>query len=138
MRKGNIWTACGLLVVLSAVGPKVARAAEFDGSVPFLCAVMAVMECDRRGGCEHVEPAVAGLPPFLRVDVGKKTLEATDGSGRKSDIHSSSRDKERLVLHGGEHGRAWSVVISHKTGDMAAAIIDHDGGFLVSGACTLL
>jgi hypothetical protein len=80
-----------------------------------------------------------GLPAFLRITVGGKALEATDGSGRKTPIHSSVlvQEQERLLLQGGEQGRAWSVVIAQKTGAMTAAIVDHDGGFLVSGACAL-
>jgi hypothetical protein len=37
----------------------------------------------------------------------------------------------------GEHGRGWSVVIDQHSGEMTAGIAYHDGGFLVSGACTL-
>jgi hypothetical protein len=117
----------------------VAPAAELDGSVPILCAVMAVTECDRWGVCEPADAGAAGFPPFVRVNVGGKALEATDGSGRKTAIHSAAvvKEKERLLLQGGEQGRGWSVVIGQKTGDMTAAIVDHDGGFLVSGVCTL-
>jgi hypothetical protein len=126
-------------MVLCALAPGVTTAAEFDGSAPILCAVLDAVECDRAGGCEAVEGRDIGLPPFLRVNVAGKALEATDGSGRKTPIHSSTlvKEQERLLLQGGEQGRAWSVVIAQKTGAMTAAIVDHDGGFLISGACTL-
>jgi hypothetical protein len=133
------WTGRGVLIVLGALAPGVAAAAEFDGSAPFLCAVIEVVECDRGDGCETVELIDMGLPPFLRVDVGAKSLDATDGSGRKTPIHSSTlmKEQERLLLQGSEQGRAWSVAIGQKTGALTAAIVDHDGGFLISGACTL-
>ena len=133
------WAGSGLLVVVGAVAPGAILAAEMDGSTPILCAVMAATECDRWGVCEPVDPSDAGLPPFIRVDVGRKTLEATDGSGRRSEIQSSTlvKDKERLLLQGGENGRAWSAVIGQRSGEMTAAIVDHDGGFLLSGTCTL-
>jgi hypothetical protein len=134
------WAGRGWLMVgLCAIAPGVAVAAELDGSAPILCAVMGVTECDRWGGCEPIEPDVLRLPPFVRVNVGTKALEATDGSGRKTDIHSSMlvKEKERLILHGGEHGRAWSLVIGQKTGEMTAAIADYHGGFFISGVCTL-
>jgi hypothetical protein len=139
MSKWSLWAGPGLLVMVCAVAPGVAPAAELDGSAPILCAVMAVTECDRWGACEPVEPGSAGLPPFVRVNVGRKALEATDGSGRKTEIHSFTlvKEKERLLLQGGENGRAWSVVIGQRSGEMTAAIADHDGGFLVSGVCTL-
>ena len=62
-----------------------------------------------------------------------------DGSGRKTAIHSSAlvTEKERLILQGGENGRAWSLVIDQKTGEMTAAVADHDGGFMIAGVCTL-
>lgn len=139
MSQWSRWTGRGVLIVLGALAPGVAAAAEFDGSAPFLCAVIEVVECDRGGGCETVEPVDMGLPQFLRVDVAAKSLDATDGSGRKTPIHSSTlvKEQERLLLQGSEQARAWSVVIGQKTGAMTAAIVDHNGGFLISGACTL-
>jgi hypothetical protein len=139
MSQWSRWTGWAVLMVAGALTPGTTVAAEFDGSVPMLCAVLDVIECDRGGGCESLDGADIGLPPFLRVDVGGKALEATDGSGRKTPIHSSTlvKEQERLLLLGDEQGRAWSVVIAQKTGAMTAAIVDHDGGFLVSGACTL-
>jgi hypothetical protein len=132
---GRAW----LTIVLCAVAPGPAGAAELDGSAPILCALMGVTECDRWGLCEGIEGTSMGLPPFVRVNVGGKALEPLDGSGRKTAIHSSMLVKEpaRLILQGGEQGRAWSVVIDQKTGEMTAAIADHDGGFLIAGACTL-
>ena len=133
------WAACGLLVALVAATPGVVRSAELDGSVPILCAMIAATECDRWGVCDPVDPAAAGLPPFVRVNVAQKSLEATDGSGRKTEIHSFTlaKEQQRLLLQGGEQGRLWSVVIGQRSGEMAASILDHDGGFVISGTCTL-
>ena len=91
------------------------------------------------GACEPVGRDVLELPPFVRVNVAAKALEAMDGSGRKTAIHSSAlaTEKARLILQGGENGRAWSLVIDQKTGEMTAAVADHDGGFLIAGVCTL-
>jgi hypothetical protein len=128
-----------LAIVLGALAPGVTAAAEFDGSASFVCAVIDTIECDRGGGCEAVESGDVGFPPFLRVNVAGKALEAMDGSGRKTPILSSTlvKEHERLLLQGGEQGRAWSVAVAQKTGGMTAAIVDHDGGFLISGLCTL-
>ena len=75
----------------------------------------------------------------MRVNVGQKALEATDGSGRQTEIQSFTlaKEQQRLLLQGGEQGRLWSVVIGQRSGEMTASILDHDGGFLVSGTCTL-
>ena len=140
MSKRIEWLGCALLVALGWVtSGGGAAAAELDGSAPILCAVMGATECDRWGLCDTVDGSSMGLPPFVRVNVGGKVIEATDGSGRKSVIHSSTLVKEpaRLIVQGGEHGRAWSAVIDQKSGEMTTAVIDYDGGFLIAGICTL-
>src|SRR5262245_65577724 len=139
MRTWRWGTACGVLVGLCTIAPGAARAAELDGSTPFLCAMIAATECDRWGACDPVDPAVAGLPPFVRVNVGQKTLEATDGSGRKAEIQSVTvaKEQQRLLLQGAEQGRLWSAVIGQRFGELTASTLDHDGGFIVSGTCTL-
>jgi hypothetical protein len=139
MSTWRLRAGCGLLIGLGAVMPGVARSAELDGSVPFLCAMIMATECDRWGVCEPIDPESAGFPPFVRVNVGQKALEATDGSARKTAIDSVTlaKDQQRLLLQGGEQGRLWSVVIGQRGGEMTASILDHDGGFLVSGSCTL-
>lgn len=137
MSKWSLLTGRGLLVALLGIPPGATLALELDGSTPILCAVVGVTECDHQGTCEPVEPSALGIPPFVRVNVGKKALELTDGSGRKTEIHSVSKENGRLLLQGGENGRGWSLVIGQKAGEMTAAIADHDGGFMVSGDCTL-
>ena len=94
------------MIVLGATAPGVAGSAELDGSTPILCVVMGATECDRWGLCDAVDGSSMGLPPFVRVNVGGKALEATDGSGRKTVIHSSTLAKEppRLILQGGDAG----------------------------------
>ena len=130
---------CGLLVALGAVTPGVVWSEGMDGSTPILCAMIAATECDRWGVCDPIDPAAAGFPLFVRVNVGQKALEATDGSGRKSEIQSATlaKDQQRLLLQGGEQGRLWSAAIGQRSGEMTASILDHDGGFIVSGTCTL-
>ena len=138
MRKWTLWAGWGaLLLVLVGASPGLAPAADLDGSAPILCAVMGVMECDRWGQCEPVERQSAGLPPFVRIDVGQRVLQATDGTGRRSEIHASTQAAERLILHGEERGRSWNLVIGQRSGEMTAAIVDSDGAFVVSGTCTL-
>ena len=139
MTTWKVWAGCVLLTALGTAAPGVARSAELDGSVPILCAMIAATECDRWGVCDPVDPAGAGLPPFVRVNVGQKVVEATDGSGRKTPINSFAvaKDQQRLLLQGDEQGRLWGMVIGQRSGELTASILDHDGGFIVSGTCTL-
>jgi hypothetical protein len=80
-----------------------------------------------------------GLGALAPAVVRSAELDGTDGSGRKTEIHSVmlAKDQQRLLLQGGEQGRLWSLVIGQRSGEMTASILDHDGGFLVSGSCTL-
>jgi len=125
--------------MLGMVSPDVVRSEGLDGSTPFLCAMIAATECDRWGACDPVDPAAAGFPPFVRVNVGQKTLEATDGSGRKGEIQwvTVAKEQQRLLLQGSEQGRVWSAVIGQRAGELTVSVLDHDGGFIVSGTCTL-
>jgi hypothetical protein len=128
--------AAALLVVLAGAAPPPAPAAEMDGSVSILCSVRGVMECDRWGLCEPVEPPRAGLPPFIRVEVGKRLLLAADGSTRQAPIQTVAQTAARLILQGEENGRAWTMVIGKQSSEMTGTMVDDDGAFVVSGACT--
>ena len=137
MSKRSLWAVCGLVVAVFSIAPGTTLAADLDGTTPIVCALVAVTECDRWGVCEPADPEVLALPAFVRVNASKKAIEATDGSGRKTDVQTVTKENGRLLLQGAEKGRAWSVVIGQKGGEMTAAIADHDGGFMVSGSCTL-
>src|SRR4026208_954144 len=71
--------ATGTLVglgLLAATG----LAAPLDGTVPMLCALNSVVECTRRGDCERSTAEEAQVPPFVRIDVGKRLLSSVDGA----------------------------------------------------------
>ncbi len=121
------------LLVTPPTGP--AAAGDFDGSKPFLCAMMTVMECDGSGQCERQTAEGSGAPTFIRVDVAAKTLTA--GASRKSPLQSADRIDGRLILHGGENGRGWSAAINEETGQLAAAVVANDVTFSLFGACTM-
>ena len=70
---------CGVLAALGSVAGAGVSAAELDRSVPR----------SRVGDGRHRVRSLgwvcgaAGLPPFIWVNVGRKALEATDGSCRR-------------------------------------------------------
>jgi hypothetical protein len=137
MSKRSLWVVFGLVIAGSWIAEGAALSADMDGTAPILCALITVTECDRWGDCGPADPEVLALPPFIRVDASKKTMEATDGSGRKTTIQTVGKENGRLLLQGAENGRAWSLVIGQKAGEMTAEVADHDGGFVISGTCTL-
>src|SRR5262245_32825859 len=95
------WVGLGLLASAGS-------AATLDGLSPIVCAMTSIYEC-WDGDCDEY-PQGGAIAPFYRVDVGQSRVMATDGSGRVSPILRVERLADRLLLQGGESGRAWSVL----------------------------
>ncbi len=129
-----IAAALGLLILAGAG----AASAQFDGSVPLVCAIVDVEECDARAGCEAREVEDVDLSQFLRVDAaGKKLSSMRPGEERReSEIHHVGHEGGNLVLQGAEGGRGWTMVIVQDTGKMSGALTTSDAVFVVFGACT--
>jgi hypothetical protein len=121
------------LIVAGCAGP--ARAADFDGTKPLICAVTTIMECDA-GQCDRYAPpdTPAGAPAFVKFDLAAKSVTAS--FGRKSTVNTTMHLNGRLVLQGGENGRGWSATIDEDNGVMSAAVVDEDHTFSLFGACT--
>ncbi len=118
------------------LAPSSLLAAPYDGSVPLLCAAMTVLECENTGACQRRTAASVGLPSFITIDFEKKLLHGTDQQGRTSALKHLEHLNARLILHGGEEGRGWTVVIAEDTGTMSATVAEDQVGFVVFGACT--
>lgn len=122
---------------LTLLAPTTVSAAAVDGSRPFLCAINTIMECDGTGQCQrHMALEHPDFPSFLRIDVGRRLITDSQNDGRKTEIKATSRLDGRLILHGGENGRAWSATIAEDTGRMSAGVIAEDFTFALFGACT--
>jgi hypothetical protein len=125
--------ATGALVGLGLLA-STASAAPLDGTVPMLCALNSVVECARRGDCERSTQEDTQVPPFVRVDVGKRLLSTVDG-GRTSPIASVERANGRLMVQGVQNDRVWGAVINEQTGQMLATVGEDDGAIVISGTC---
>jgi hypothetical protein len=126
---------CAMTASLAFAWPA-AAADKYDGKAPMLCAVTAINECTADGKCERSAPQEGNtLPPFIRVDVGAKTLSADDG--RKTEIKAWSTVDGHLMLQGVENGKAWNMVIKSDTGRWGGSVVEDDGSFALFGACTL-
>jgi hypothetical protein len=125
--------ATGALLSLGLLA-STASAAPLDGTVPMLCALNSVVECTRRGDCERSTPEDAQVPPFVRIDVGKRLLSTVDG-GRTSPIASVQRANGRLMVQGTQNERVWGAVINEQTGQMSATVGEDDGAIVISGTC---
>lgn len=126
------------VAICICVVPYQVTAAKFDGSVPLLCAPIEVTECGVEGECYHGTPESVNIPQFLKIDVKKKMISATDESGRKTPIKNLEHNNGRMIMHGGQDGRGWTMVISEETGKMSASVAGDQFGFVVFGACTPL
>ena len=124
--------ASGALVGV-AFSPWAAEAAPLDGSMPMLCAVHQVMDCDA-DNCERSTAEEAQVPPFVRIDVQRRLLSSVDGV-RTSPISQTSRTNGRLMLQGMQNQRVWGVVINEQSGRMWATLGEDDGAIVLSGAC---
>lgn len=127
-----------LVCMVVALASPASAAGKYDGSKTMLCAVTAVSECTADGKCERSAPQAGNnLPTFLRVDVKGRLLTDNDGSGRKTEIKTSSMVDGRLMLQGGENGKAWSMVIASEGGAFGGSVVENDGLFAIFGSCTL-
>lgn len=134
MTMRRLWIV-SLPVMLGLLGPSVAPAAPLDGSVPFLCAVVQALECDR-DGCERTTPEEMNLPQFIKIDPKARTMGAAEPGGRSAPIQDMATVDGKLVMHGGQMGRGWSAVIVGATGRMSVSIVDAEATFVIFGACT--
>jgi hypothetical protein len=127
-----------ILVVSICLLPMKLAAGQFDGSVPLLCAVIQVVECPAGGDCYPVQPEVANIPRFLKINFKKKIISATEDSGIKdtTQIKNIEHANGKMILQGSENGRGWTMVISEETGKMSATVSDDQVGFVVFGAST--
>ena len=74
------------------------------------------------------------------MDLAAKRLSATKASGlnRTSTLDYVKRVDGHIVLQGFENGRAYSILIDEKTGEMSSAVSAVGCGITVFGACTPL
>jgi hypothetical protein len=109
--------------------------AKFDGSVPLLCVPIEISECAAGGKCANSTVEEANLPQFIKVNLKDKTLASVGEPSRTAPIAQLERDSGKWILHGGQKGRGWTVLISEATGKMAATISEERAAFVIFGAC---
>jgi hypothetical protein len=118
--------------------PYIPAAATYDGSVPLICALIEVMDCEPGADCLRGAPESVNLPQFIKLNFTENTLSTTEAAPRQQSTpirHLEQFDRS-MSLQGVEGGRAWSIVIGKETGKMSATVADDQVGFVVFGACT--
>jgi hypothetical protein len=127
-----------ILVVAFFALTSQAADAKYDGSVTLLCAPIEITQCDAGGKCYTGSAEDVNLPQFIKVSIKEKLLSSVDQPVRVTPIHHSVLDSGKLMLHGGQNGRSWTIIISEETGKLAATIAEDRTGFVIFGACTPL
>ncbi len=124
------------LFLFVCILPHKLTAAQYDGSVPLLCAPIQAIDCDAAEECLRGSADSVNIPQFLRIDFKEKVISAVDKSGKKASIRTLERIDGKMIMQGIQEGRGWTMIISEQTGKMSATVIDDQVGFVIFGACT--
>ena len=124
------------LAVICTVTLATGVAALGEQASALLCTVINVVECSAEGECQKSTIETANLPRFIRVNPAARSLAAVGDDTRTAPIQSVERVNDRLVMQGGQQGRAWSATVAETTGQMSVAVVQEDTAFVVFGACT--
>lgn len=134
-----------LLVCSFSLLPTSAFAAGLDGSEPFLCSIIDVVECTPERECINGEASSVNLPYFVKVDVKGKEIRDPQGGddSRMTKIQMVTHLDGKLLLQGAEHGFegeddavGWTMSIDEEDGRMIFSASREKAGFIIFGACT--
>jgi hypothetical protein len=129
-RVRNIIRASVLAASAALAGP--ATAGDFDGSRPLICAVAEARDCVSGVDCFGGLPGEFGAPAFIRIDFARKAIV---GPKRTTPIVHQEKTPQQLLLQGTELGYAWALAIEQPSGRFSASLTNHDGAFVLFGAC---
>ncbi len=129
----------GVISAMVLLVPQIAVADDVHGTDVMICASIEATVCTLEG-CEIGTPWLWGIPQFVEIDLKAKKLRTTAASGanRETPITSLDRSDGLIFLQGVENGRAFSFVITEKTGVLSAAVAREELTVSVFGACTPL
>jgi hypothetical protein len=124
------------IALLSISGASLAD--DLSGLDKFLCSPAQVIACFEGTDCLTLLPWEADIPQFVVVDIRKKLVSTTKGSGenRSTPIQSVQREDSTIYLQGIEGGRAFSFVIDEPSGLLTFSVARDGLTVTVFGACT--
>jgi hypothetical protein len=127
-----------VLVIAALALPAVLAADDVSGQQALLCTAVQATLCTDDGDCVIDNPAELNIPQFLELNLKDKTISTTKASGenRSTPIRTLLRENGLIILQGVEMGRAFSFVITEKTGLLSAAVARDAKTVSVFGACT--
>ncbi|WP_408215737.1 hypothetical protein [Paraburkholderia sediminicola] len=128
---GTLALMSGLFSVALA---QTAAAAQFDGSVPLICATIDADDCYPGELCLRALPSELGAPQFLRIDFAKKTII---GPQRTTAIRFMDAGPDQILMQGMELGYAWTIALDKTVGSITVTLVNHQDTLVLFGACTL-
>lgn len=133
MRKVGYVTFLSIL----ALAPAMARASQFDGSQPLICASLVAVGCGADGECDSGTAESVNLPEFFRINFAGKAVigHRADGTTVETAIQRLEQGDGQVHLQGMEGERSWTAALSEETGRFTLAVSGNRVGFLVFGAC---
>jgi hypothetical protein len=131
-------TVISMAIAIGLAPLHAAAAAKFDGTVPLLCVPIEIVECEAAGKCSNGTAESVNIPQFIKVDFKEKMIGAVGEAGRTAPIKHFEHNDGRMIMHGGQGGRGWTLIISEETGKMSATISEERVGFIIFGVCTPL
>lgn len=126
-----------LVVCVSLLATPV-LADDLTGSSVLVCSAGHATRCFANGECETGPPWEWDIPMFIEIDLDGKKLSTTAASGenRSTPITTIVRDNGLIFLQGVEGGRAFSFVITEKTGFLSVGVATEGMALAVFGGCT--
>ena len=127
-----------IVIIFCFMIPSAAGAGNYDGSRELVCAAMQSASCSYGADCMNGTAEDIDFPTFIRINVKKNTISATEEYGRDvvTRIKQIIRTEGYLILQGVEQGRGWSLSLNQTTGKMVMTASGDGEGFAVFGACT--
>jgi len=138
MRPAHL-TLIGILLFLVCLSAGAVGADAAETGPALICAPAELLVCSPDGKCTGVSAASVDFPEFLKIDFEHQTIRGIldDGTIRIVKIAHWQRFEDKLVLHGVQNGRGWSLVLTEPQGDMTIAVSEWDAGYMVFGSCVI-
>jgi len=110
---------------------------DFDESKPISCDIIRTIECGQGGECQVGTAESIGMPQTLKINFKDEIISGMgkDQKVRTTKIQNLERVEDKLILHGIQNGKAWSMVITEATGKMTLSVSDNQVGYIVFGLC---
>lgn len=116
-----------------------ASADDLSNSKQILCSFLNANACHADGNCTAVAAADLNIPQFIEIDTktGRLSTTAASGENRETPASHFSREDGRLLIHGSEMGRAFTLQIQEASGLASGAVVVADGtAMTIFAACT--